>query len=150
VEQLASDLERLNPNKNALSSPLINAKWRLLYTTSASILGTNKPPFLRPAGPIYQTIDAVNLRAKNEETWPFFNQVQFTPERAHSMKVRILQQQCRCCREPSSSSPASTLPYGSTEIFSGITDEMLHDIVTSIWCHYAIWDVPCICRCKPS
>ena len=75
VEQLASELERLNPNKNALSCPLINAKWRLLYTTSASILGTSKPPFLRPIGPIYQTIDAVNLTAKNEETWPFFNQV---------------------------------------------------------------------------
>ena len=75
MEQLASELERLNPNKNALASPLINAKWRLLYTTSASILGTTKPPFLRPQGPIYQTIDAVNLVAKNEETWPFFNQV---------------------------------------------------------------------------
>lgn len=75
AEQLASELERLNPNKNALSCPLINAKWRLLYTTSASILGTSKPPFLRPIGPIYQTIDAVNLTAKNEETWPFFNQV---------------------------------------------------------------------------
>lgn len=75
VEELASKLERLNPNKNALTCPLINAKWRLLYTTSASILGTNKPPFLRPIGPIYQTIDAGNLTAKNEETWPFFNQV---------------------------------------------------------------------------
>ena len=75
VEELASELERLNPNKNALTSPLINAKWRLLYTTSASILGTSKPPFLRPIGPIYQTIDAVNLTARNEETWPFFNQV---------------------------------------------------------------------------
>ena len=77
MEQLASELERLNPNKNALASPLINAKWRLLYTTSASILGTTKPPFLRPQGPIYQTIDAVNLVAKNEETWPFFNQVRY-------------------------------------------------------------------------
>ena len=75
VEELAAELERLNPNKNALASPLINAKWRLLYTTSASILGTSKPPFLRPIGPIYQTIDAVNLTAKNEESWPFFNQV---------------------------------------------------------------------------
>ena len=75
MDELASELERLNPNKNALASPLISAKWRLLYTTSASILGTSKPPFLRPIGPIYQTIDAVNLTAKNEETWPFFNQV---------------------------------------------------------------------------
>ena len=78
MEQLASELERLNPNKNALASPLINAKWRLLYTTSASILGSNKPPFLRPQGPIYQTIDAISLIAKNEESWPFFNQVRFS------------------------------------------------------------------------
>lgn len=75
MEELASELEQLNPHKNALASPLISAKWRLLYTTSASILGTSKPPFLRPIGPIYQTIDAVNLTARNEETWPFFNQV---------------------------------------------------------------------------
>ena len=58
VDDLAKELERVNPNKNALASPLINAKWLLRYTTSASILGTSKPPFLRPQGPIYQIIGA--------------------------------------------------------------------------------------------
>lgn len=56
VEQLAQQLERINPTKKVLASPLLSAKWELKYTTSASILGTNKPPFLRPQGPIYQTI----------------------------------------------------------------------------------------------
>lgn len=31
-------------------------KWELLYTTSDAILGSSKPPFLRPFGPIYQFI----------------------------------------------------------------------------------------------
>ncbi len=33
-------------------------KWELIYTTSGSILGTSRPPFLRPIGPIYQFIGA--------------------------------------------------------------------------------------------
>lgn len=98
VDELVRELERVNPTKKVLASPLINAKWKLLYTTSASILGTSRPPFLRPQGPIFQTIggllvlrllfaevkgghmamavaaDAVNLQAINQETWPFFNQ----------------------------------------------------------------------------
>lgn len=56
VDELARELERINPTKNVLASPLINAKWELLYTTSSSILGTSRPPFLRPQGKIYQTI----------------------------------------------------------------------------------------------
>lgn len=56
VEQLAKELERLNPTKKPLASPLVNGQWKLVYTTSASILGTSKPPFLRPQGPIYQLI----------------------------------------------------------------------------------------------
>ena len=33
-------------------------KWELIYTTSGSILGTSRPPFLRPIGPIFQFIGA--------------------------------------------------------------------------------------------
>jgi len=61
VERLASEVEAVNPNKASLSSPLVNGKWRLLYTTSSSILGTSRPPFLRPGGDIYQTIGAPRL-----------------------------------------------------------------------------------------
>lgn len=56
VEKLIQKLERVNPNKNTLASPLINGKWKLLYTTSQSILSKNRPAPLRANGPIYQYI----------------------------------------------------------------------------------------------
>lgn len=65
IEAAARQLERLNPNARALSSDLINGEWELLYTTSASILGSTRPWPFRPLGPIYQTIDAGRLRAAN-------------------------------------------------------------------------------------
>lgn len=58
VEALASALERANPTPKPLASPLLNGRWRLEYTTSESILGTSKPAFLRPSGPIYQFLGA--------------------------------------------------------------------------------------------
>eukprot|EP01025_Chloroclados_australasicus_P061894 TRINITY_DN8130_c0_g1_i1.p2 TRINITY_DN8130_c0_g1~~TRINITY_DN8130_c0_g1_i1.p2 ORF type:complete len:175 (-),score=26.78 TRINITY_DN8130_c0_g1_i1:350-874(-) len=75
VNDLAKQLEKVNPNPSSLSSDEINGKWRLLYTTSESILGTKRPALFRPQGPIFQTIDAKALKAKNQETWPFFNAV---------------------------------------------------------------------------
>lgn len=74
IERLCRELERINPNKASLSSPLINGRWELQYTTSDSILGRSKPPFLRPIGPIFQYIDASALTARNQETAPLFNQ----------------------------------------------------------------------------
>lgn len=56
VEKLIQKLERVNLNKNTLASPLINGKWKLLYTTSQSILQKNRPAPLRANGPIYQYI----------------------------------------------------------------------------------------------
>eukprot|EP00887_Chlorella_sp_A99_P002132 scaffold21.g2132.t1 len=47
--------------------------WELLYTTSDSILGTNKPAFLRPSGPIYQV------------------SAELIPESASRVKVRFLE-----------------------------------------------------------
>eukprot|EP00670_Eutreptiella_braarudii_P001868 CAMPEP_0174300200 /NCGR_PEP_ID=MMETSP0809-20121228/58328_1 /TAXON_ID=73025 ORGANISM="Eutreptiella gymnastica-like, Strain CCMP1594" /NCGR_SAMPLE_ID=MMETSP0809 /ASSEMBLY_ACC=CAM_ASM_000658 /LENGTH=1067 /DNA_ID=CAMNT_0015405747 /DNA_START=33 /DNA_END=3236 /DNA_ORIENTATION=+ len=61
-------LEGLNPTPAPLASPLISGKWELLYTTSESILGKDKPEPLRPKGPIYQYIDTAALRANNEQT----------------------------------------------------------------------------------
>lgn len=75
VDDLASKLEGLNPTPRPLASSLINGSWELLYTTSASILGLSKPPFLRPSGKIFQVIDAPNLKARNIETAPLYNQV---------------------------------------------------------------------------
>eukprot|EP01024_Parvocaulis_polyphysoides_P018003 TRINITY_DN1793_c1_g2_i1.p3 TRINITY_DN1793_c1_g2~~TRINITY_DN1793_c1_g2_i1.p3 ORF type:complete len:234 (-),score=28.42 TRINITY_DN1793_c1_g2_i1:168-800(-) len=89
VEELAQKLEKQNPNKKSLASPLINGKWRLIYTTSESIVGTKKPALFRPKGPIYQTIDAVNLKAKNQETTPFFNAVDAELEPVSQSKVNV-------------------------------------------------------------
>lgn len=91
VEELASKLEALNPTKNPVESPLINGKWKLVYTTSESILGAKKPEFLRPSGPIYQCIDNESLQALNIESWPFFNQVQatLTPTSKSSVDVKF-------------------------------------------------------------
>jgi hypothetical protein len=50
VEAAVRKLEKLNSVPGALASPLVNGKWELIYTTSVSILGSNRPPFLRPLG----------------------------------------------------------------------------------------------------
>ncbi|GJP31961.1 hypothetical protein CLOM_g16513 [Closterium sp. NIES-68] len=91
VEELAAQLEAVNPTKQPLRSPLINGKWKLLYTTSDTILARNRPFFLRPSGPIFQAIDAETLQARNLETWPFFNQVQatLTPTSASAVDVKF-------------------------------------------------------------
>lgn len=64
VDGLARALERVNPNPKSLSAPEINGRWKLVYTTSESILGSKRPPFLRPIGPIYQTIGACYRTAR--------------------------------------------------------------------------------------
>ena len=56
VEKLIEQLEKVNPNRKSLSSPEINGKWQLRYTTSGSILGKSRPALARPNGPIYQFI----------------------------------------------------------------------------------------------
>ncbi|XP_028775479.1 probable plastid-lipid-associated protein 4, chloroplastic isoform X1 [Neltuma alba] len=74
VDLIARKLEALNSVKKPLKSDLLNGKWELLYTTSQSILQTQRPKFLRPNGKIYQAINLDTLRAQNLETWPFYNQ----------------------------------------------------------------------------
>lgn len=56
--------------KDSLSDPSVNGLWLLEYTTSDSILGRKGSP---KVGPIYQLIDAVNLKAMNSETVLYFN-----------------------------------------------------------------------------
>ena len=89
----AQKLEKLNPNRDALSSNLLNGEWELLYTTSASILGATKPWPFRPLGPIYQTIDTGRLRVRNRETFPFFNAVDadLTPTSKSAVNVQFVQ-----------------------------------------------------------
>lgn len=53
----------------------------------------NKLPFLRPQGPIYQTLDVSALKATNQETWPFFNAVaaELTPESSSKVFVQFVE-----------------------------------------------------------
>lgn len=90
VDDVCSRLESLNPNPKTLASPLVNGKWELLYTTSTSVNGSTRPPPFRPWGPIYQTIDAINLKARNTETTPFFNQVSADLEPMSATKVKVV------------------------------------------------------------
>ena len=80
---------RLNPTPKALASPFCSGAWELRYTTSASILGLSKPKIFRPSGKILQVLDTVNLKARNIESSPFYNQVRRSvnsnESRAHSL-----------------------------------------------------------------
>ena len=91
IDALVQRVENTQKRKNALETEYINGKWELMYTTSASILGLTKPKLLRPSGPIYQTIDAKNLRAFNSESAPFYNQVsaELTPTSKSSVDVQF-------------------------------------------------------------
>eukprot|EP00798_Chlamydomonas_sp_ICE-L_P002362 gene2362-8670_t len=93
VDKAASVLEKLNPNKKTLSSPLMNGSWELLYTTSATIIGKDKLPPFRPWGKIFQILDAETLTARNQETAPFFNSVnaELSPMSASEVAVQFKQ-----------------------------------------------------------
>ena len=96
VDAAAKALEARNPNRACLRSPaaraLLSGEWELLYTTSASILGATRPWPFRPLGPIFQTIDVDRLRARNRETFPFFNAVDadLTPSSASAVDVQFV------------------------------------------------------------
>uniref|UniRef100_A0A5B7B516 Plastid lipid-associated protein/fibrillin conserved domain-containing protein n=1 Tax=Davidia involucrata TaxID=16924 RepID=A0A5B7B516_DAVIN len=90
IDQIARKLEAVNPTKNPLKSDLLNGKWELIYTTSRSILQTQRPKFLR-SRTNFQAINADTLRAQNMESWPFFNQVtaDLTPLNARKVAVKF-------------------------------------------------------------
>ncbi|KAJ4965902.1 hypothetical protein NE237_017751 [Protea cynaroides] len=89
VDQIAHKLEAASEIKKPLQSKLLNGKWELLYTTSASILKTQRPKFLRPNGKIYQAVNGDTLRAQNMETWPFFNQATANLVPLNSRRVAV-------------------------------------------------------------
>eukprot|EP00594_Rhizosolenia_setigera_P020402 CAMPEP_0178981544 /NCGR_PEP_ID=MMETSP0789-20121207/27112_1 /TAXON_ID=3005 /ORGANISM="Rhizosolenia setigera, Strain CCMP 1694" /LENGTH=190 /DNA_ID=CAMNT_0020672083 /DNA_START=39 /DNA_END=607 /DNA_ORIENTATION=+ len=62
-------LEKLNPTRAPLNSPLVNGDWSLDYTTSDSILGKGGFPRV---GPIIQMIDTKSSRAENSEVVNYF------------------------------------------------------------------------------
>ena len=66
---LFEQLEKKNKYKESLKSSLINAIWKVEYTTSDSILGRGGS---QRVGPILQTIDGPNLFAENTDTVNYF------------------------------------------------------------------------------
>jgi hypothetical protein len=70
ILKLFTELEKQNPNKNSLSSPLLNAVWNLEYTTSKTILGQSTGG--KPVGKILQIINVPKLYAENSEVIRYF------------------------------------------------------------------------------
>jgi len=69
VDALIELVEELNPQPRPLemAPEKLSARWRLVYTTSSSILGMRRPRPFRPRPRIFQHIDVARLEAKNEE-----------------------------------------------------------------------------------
>ncbi|KAG6588812.1 putative plastid-lipid-associated protein 4, chloroplastic, partial [Cucurbita argyrosperma subsp. sororia] len=88
VDQISRKLEAVNPTKEPLKSDLLNGKWELIYTTSTSILQTERPKLLR-SRTNYQGINVDTLRAQNMESWPFFNQVTANLKPLNTTKVAV-------------------------------------------------------------
>ncbi|PIA27218.1 hypothetical protein AQUCO_08200022v1 [Aquilegia coerulea] len=90
IDKMARELEAVNSIKEPLKSDLLNGKWELIYTTSVSILQTQRPKFLR-SKVNYQAINLDTLRAQNIESSPFFNQVtaDLTPLNASKVAVKF-------------------------------------------------------------
>ncbi|XP_022156963.1 probable plastid-lipid-associated protein 4, chloroplastic [Momordica charantia] len=88
VNQISCKLEAANPVKEPLKSNLLNGKWELIYTTSRSILQTERPKFLR-SRTNYQGINVDTLRAQNMESGPFFNQVTANLMPLNTRKVAV-------------------------------------------------------------
>ncbi|XP_054802884.1 probable plastid-lipid-associated protein 4, chloroplastic isoform X2 [Prosopis cineraria] len=99
VDQIARKLEAVNPTKEPLKSNLLDGKWELIYTTSRSILQTQRPKILR-SRTNYQAINADILRAQNMESWPFFNQIPVkAPGRARGeLEITYLDEELRISR----------------------------------------------------
>jgi len=57
IDAIVRRLEALNPTPVPVESAELGAVWKLVYTTSASILGTSRPPPLRPNDEIFQAVD---------------------------------------------------------------------------------------------
>ena len=93
VDAAASRPERLNPPAPRSDPSSSSRAGGATYTTSASILGANKPWPFRPLGPIYQTLDAGRLRASNRENLPILQRRRGragTPTGASSVDVQFV------------------------------------------------------------
>lgn len=70
IARCAERCELVNPLRFAgtTASDQLPGNWLMVYTTSASIAGRNRPKALQVRTPPEQFIDVANLRARNSET----------------------------------------------------------------------------------
>lgn len=66
IEQLIKQVEATNPSKSPGTDPNLTAVWDLIYTSSDSILGSDRLPFLRPDR-IVQDLNGEKLTGRNVE-----------------------------------------------------------------------------------
>ena len=66
----AASLEKFNPLRfsGTTTSDLLPGNWLMVYTTSGTIAGKNRPELLQVRTPPEQSIDVANGRARNAET----------------------------------------------------------------------------------
>lgn len=70
IEALIRQVEATNQSRSPGTDPNLTGMWDLLYTTSRSILGIDKPAFLQ-ASRIVQELNGEQLTGRNAETLKF-------------------------------------------------------------------------------
>lgn len=96
---LIKELEAKNPTKKPNTSPLVSARWRLVYTTSDSILGKTRPAPFRPAGDILQ-VSASNVASLRREEAAVPDRLSWLPFVDRSLMARraLSATRSRCAR----------------------------------------------------
>jgi hypothetical protein len=98
IETLITRTEAFNPTPNPVECPeLLNGDWRLIYTTSSSLLNLGRIP-LSQLGNIYQSIrtdtsSVYNIAEIN--SWPYLSSLvsvvaKFTPVNAQRVQVNFV------------------------------------------------------------
>jgi len=68
IEDYIAKVEALNPTPLPVQSELLNGEWKLVYTDSPEILGTQRPfDWLRPTDEIYQAVSLPTGTIENRE-----------------------------------------------------------------------------------
>ena len=91
-------LEAQNPNPEPLASPLLAGRWRLIYTTSDSILGVNRSWLFRPRPRILQHINPETLAAYDHRRGRKADS-STSVERRQSVSSKNEQDRSRCGRD---------------------------------------------------
>ena len=98
IATCAAALERLNPQfvTGTTASPLLPGNWLMVYTTSITIAGKNRPKLLQVRTPPEQSIDVTNGRAQNSERiFGITNAVDIALQPATRSRVDVVFEQFR-------------------------------------------------------